>query len=187
MGEPFPGSFVLQDMEETAMRSATGTGWKHRDQAGLQADAAATVRRVISNLNHLEPETARYLAGLAFILTRVADADERILPDETRRIEAILNQYTSLNEDQAVLMTEIARHQVDMADSADAYQVSRELRAATSQEQRRSMLCSLFTVALADGNLSAVERTAITQIASELGFHREEVELTQSQLAPGHA
>ncbi len=151
----------------------------------MKDDAAATVRRVIGSLNHLEPTTARYLAGLAFILIRVADADSRILPDERQRIEAILTQYAHLPEEQAVLATEIARHRVDIADPGSAYQVSRELRAVSSSEQRRGMLRYLFAVAMADGNISASERTAIRQIASELGFCQDEVASVSSKVVNG--
>jgi uncharacterized tellurite resistance protein B-like protein len=151
------------------------------------AKAAQTVRRVVQRLQELEPSTARYLAGLAFILTRVADADDSILPEETRRIEAILNEYANLPEAQAVLVTEIARHQQQVADCGCTYRVSRELRQAASFEQRRSLLRYLFAVALADGCITRRERTAIAQIASELGFEPDEVESAQVNLSPGHA
>jgi uncharacterized tellurite resistance protein B-like protein len=143
--------------------------------------AAATVRRVIEQLEALEPATARHLAGLAFILTRVADADDNIQPEETVRIESILNTYASLSEEEAVLVTEIARHRRQLADCGCAYGVSRELRTHSSLEQRRTMLRYLFAVATADGRISSQERTAIVQIASELGFSRLEVESAQSQ------
>jgi uncharacterized tellurite resistance protein B-like protein len=144
--------------------------------------AATTVRRVIEQLEALEPATARHLAGLAFILTRVADADDSIQPEETRRIEAILNTYANLSEEEAVLVAEIARHRRQLADCGCSYEVSRELRSQASVEQRRTMLRYLFAVATADGRISSHERSAIVQIASELGFSHEELVAAQTQV-----
>jgi len=149
--------------------------------------AAAVVRRVVEQLDRLEPSTARYLAGLAFILTRVADADHNISCEETRRIEKILNEYANLPEAEAVLVAEIARQRQQYADCARSYEVSRELRASATAQQRRGLLRYIFAVAVADGTLSAEERTAILQIASELGFDRDEVALAQSSLDNGNA
>lgn len=150
-------------------------------------DAATVVRRVVAQLERLEPSTARHLAGLAFILTRVADADHDISAEETQRIEEILNEYASLPEEQAVLVAEIARQRQRYADTACSYEVSRQVRAAATTEQRQSLLRYIFAVAIADGSLTSDERVAILQIASELGFDRAEVEAAQSRITGGHA
>jgi len=171
-----------QDHDISAPGQAAPGGHEPEPDAGPASDAAAVVRRVVAQLDRLEPTTARYLAGLAFILTRVADADHIIGTEETRRIEEILNEYANLPEAEAVLVAEIARQRQHYADCACSYEVSRELRASATAQQRRSMLRYIFAVAMADGTLSANERTAILQIASELGFDRDEVAAVQASL-----
>ncbi len=145
-------------------------------RVGADNGAADTVRMVVRQLEKLEPQTARYLAGLAFILTRVADADQQICGEETQRIEGILREYACLPEEQAVLMAEIAKHRTRSADCASSYGVSRELRRLADNRQRSGLLGCLFAVALADGRVTASERAAIRQIAAELGFSGSEVD-----------
>ncbi len=145
-------------------------------QVCADSGAANTVRRVVRQLEKLEPQTARYLAGLAFILTRVADSDQQICDQETQRIEGILREYACLPEEQAVLMAEIAKHRTRSADCASAYGVSRELRRLADNQQRSGLLGCLFAVALADGRVTADEKAAIRLIAAELGFSGSEVD-----------
>jgi len=143
---------------------------------------ATTLRQVVHQLSQLEPATARYLAGLAFVLMRVADADNEIDPAETRRIESILNQHVAVPEEQAVLVAEVARHRQQWTDCADAYQVSKQLRGTAPRHQRQALLHSLFAVALADGTISAREKQVIHQIAVELGFCSSDVTATHEQV-----
>ena len=48
-----------------------------------------TVRKVIEALDQMDPARARFIAGFGYILSRVANADLTISPEETRAMERI--------------------------------------------------------------------------------------------------
>ena len=70
-----------------------------------------TVRRIAAELERLPPDTAKYLAGFAYILARVAHADLDIDDSETREMERIATSLASLSEAEAALMVQIAKSQ----------------------------------------------------------------------------
>jgi len=53
------------------------------DQHAPAADTE-TVRKVIEALDQMEPSRARFIAAFGYILSRVANADLKISPEETR-------------------------------------------------------------------------------------------------------
>ena len=59
------------------------------DDRGSDAGDTATVRRIAAELDRLPAEKARYLAGFAYVLARVAHADLDIDDDETAEMERI--------------------------------------------------------------------------------------------------
>lgn len=129
-----------------------------------------TVRHILRELDRLDPSTARYLAALAFILSRVADADHDICEAEVRRIEAILGEEGRLPDEQTMLVAEIAKHRLELADCWVQYRESRDLRPLLDEERRARLLRRLYAVAEADGKLAPEEIGEIRQIAAELGF-----------------
>lgn len=50
----------------------------------LEKHAFAPLRETLEALDHLEPDRARYLAAFAYLLGRVAHADQRHLPGMSR-------------------------------------------------------------------------------------------------------
>lgn len=134
-----------------------------------------TVRRIIRELESLDPERARYLAAFAFILARVAHADLEISEDETRRMEQILETQGHLPAEQAVLAVQIAKAQHRLAGGTESFLVTRELREIATKEQCRELLDCLFAVSAADDSISGPEEAQIRQIASELGFDFSEL------------
>lgn len=129
-----------------------------------------TVRHILRELDRLDPSTARYLAALAFILSRVADADHEICEAEVRRIEAILGEEGRLPSEQTMLVAEIAKHRLELADCWVQYRESRDLRPLLDDHRRARLLGRLYAVAEADGKLAPEEIGEIRQIAAELGF-----------------
>jgi uncharacterized tellurite resistance protein B-like protein len=147
-------------------------------------EPAVAIRNAICQLESLDIDTARYLDALAFVLTRVADADDVIQAEETDQIEHILQEFAGLAPEQAVLVAEIAKHRKRLADSACTYRVSRDLRLAGDPDQRDRVLRFLLEVARADGQVSGCEETAIIQIAAELGLSRADIEALIEQAQP---
>jgi uncharacterized tellurite resistance protein B-like protein len=140
-----------------------------------EAGETETVRRIIRELESLEPERARFLAAFAFILARVAHADLDISREETSRMEQILQSQGHLPQEQAVLAVQIAKAQHRLAGGTESFLVTREFREIATKEQCRELLDCLFAVSAADDSISAPEEAQIRQIASELGFDLSEL------------
>ncbi|HVS03360.1 MAG TPA: TerB family tellurite resistance protein [Thermoanaerobaculia bacterium] len=132
--------------------------------------ASATVRRIAAELDALDADRARYLAGFAYLLGRVAHADHDIGGEETAAMEGLLQRVGHLPEDQAVLVVQIAKAQNELFGGTENFLVSRELKRVVRPEELRALLDALFAVAAADGAISGEEESQIRQIASELGL-----------------
>ena len=55
-------------------------------------DEYAPLRATLDALDHLEPDRARYLAAFAYLLGRVAHADQHVSTEETRSMEALVDE-----------------------------------------------------------------------------------------------
>jgi len=132
-------------------------------------DPATTIRSTVRQLDAIDPETAGFLNALAFILMRVADADQRLADEERAHMEHILVECAGLTPEQGVLVVEIARHRARLADCGCSYGTSRWLRCELDDDRRQRVLDCLYAVAAADGHTSRSEENEIHQIASELG------------------
>jgi uncharacterized tellurite resistance protein B-like protein len=133
-----------------------------------------TVRRIVSELDKLDPEVARYLAAFAYVLSRVAGADLQITDVESAKMVELVHQLGQLSEAQALLVVGIAKTQQRLFGGTENFLVTREFREIASEQQRFDLLRCLFAVAAADATISAEEEAQLWQIAGELGFSREE-------------
>src|SRR4029450_11626017 len=89
-------------------------------------------------LDHLEPERARFLAAFAYILGRVAHADRRVSPEETRAMEAIVRDEGQLAPDQAAVVVKLATKSNLLFGSTADFLVARELSTLATYEQKLS-------------------------------------------------
>jgi uncharacterized tellurite resistance protein B-like protein len=141
-----------------------------RTRDAVPAGDTDTVRRIVGELDQLDPARARYLAAFAYVLSRVASADLHISEVETERMVNLLARLGQLPEAQAVLVVEIAKSQNRLFGGTENFLVTREFREIASEEERQMLLECLFAVSAADDAISAEEETQIWQIARELGF-----------------
>lgn len=141
----------------------------------------ATVRRIIAELEQLEPEQRRYLAGFAYILSRAAHADLNITDAESKLMERIVREIGKLPEPQAVLVVEIAKHQSELYGGTEDYLVTREFRTYSSEEQRRALVESCFAVVASDHQITAEEYAELTQIADELDLSRADLNVIRRE------
>jgi uncharacterized tellurite resistance protein B-like protein len=151
------------------------------DEGGSDAGDTATVRRIAAELDRLPVKKARYLAGFAYVLARVAHADLDIDDDETTEMERIATQLASLSSPEAALVVQIAKSQAKLLGETENYVVTREFRKYSTKEQRGELLQCLFAVAAANGTISNVESSEISVIGEELGFTRPEINAVRSQ------
>ncbi len=134
-----------------------------------------TVRKIVRRLESLEPEDARYLAAFAYILGRVANADQVITDDEIAEMETIVAQVGGLGPDLAVLVVQIAKSQNLLFGGTEDYLVTREFAQVATLDQKRNLMRCLFAVAAADGVVAVVEENEIARIAAELKIPRGEM------------
>ncbi len=156
------------------MRFLKGSG-SPADNMSVADTETATVRRIVEQLELVEPERRRFLASFAYLLSRAANADLAITTAETRLMEQIVVQLGGLPEAQAVLVVQIAKNQADLYGGTEDYLVTREFAAAATPEQRRAAVEACFGVAAADGAITSNETAELTQIANELDLAQDEL------------
>jgi uncharacterized tellurite resistance protein B-like protein len=143
------------------------------------ADTAGTgetrsVREIAAKLERLPPETARHLAGFAYVLARVANADLVIADAESEEMRSTVRLLAGLSADEADLVVEIAKSQARLLGGTENYVVTREFRRTSTPLQRAQLLECLYAVTAADGTISSAESREIANVAEELGFTRAE-------------
>jgi uncharacterized tellurite resistance protein B-like protein len=137
-----------------------------------------TVRRIVAELEAMDPPQARRLAAFAYILSRVANADLTISAEESRKMEEIVARVGGLPARQAVLVVQIAKSQNRLFGGTENFLVTREFAEIATREEREHLVDCLFAVSAADDSISGAEEAQVRQIASELGFtHGEYVDL----------
>jgi uncharacterized tellurite resistance protein B-like protein len=145
---------------------------------GAPAAAASpqteTVRKIVQQLDSMEPDRARHLAAFAYLLSRVAFADQHISPEETGTMERLVMERGQMPEEQAILVVQMAKTQSMLFSGTENFLVAREFGKITSREQKLSLLHCLYSVCAADKSISVVEDNEINRIARELHLsHRD--------------
>jgi uncharacterized tellurite resistance protein B-like protein len=137
------------------------------EQVETRADHT-TLREVLDALDKMEPERARYLARFAYLLGRVAHADQIVTAEETRTMERLLEREGHLPPDQAALVIGLAKSSNLLFGGTDNYLVAREFEGQATQAQKIELLRCLFAVSTAEDGVSILEEREIQRIAREL-------------------
>ena len=140
-----------------------------------------SVREIAAKLERLPPETARFLAGFAYVLARVANADLVIAEAEAEEMRRTVRLLANLSTDEADLVVEIAKSQARLLGGTENYVVTREFRRTSTPLQRAQLLECLYAVSAADGTISSAESREIANVAEELGFTRAEANALRSR------
>ena len=141
--------------------------WLGLDDSG-DANEVDSLGEIEKALTDLEPEQARYIAGFAYILSRVAGADHHISDDESAVMEQLVAERGSLPNDQATLVVRIAKTQTTRHGGTEDFIVTREFGRTASREQKLALLDCLFAVSSSDESIRTIEDNEIRKIASEL-------------------
>jgi uncharacterized tellurite resistance protein B-like protein len=150
-----------------------------RPQLDTETEA---VRRIVARLETLPPETARSLAGMAYVLARAANADMKISEVETAAMVQEL-AGSGLDEAQAILVVEMAKLQELTTGGTSDYLVTREFREHSTMEQRLALLRACYHIAAADEAITSMENSTLVEIASELDISREEAAPVRAEFA----
>ncbi len=144
--------------------------------AGRAATPAETdtVRKIVSALDSMEPEKARFIAAFAFILCRVARADLHISASEVQIMERMVMEKSGLPEEQAILVVQMAKTQNILFGGTENFLVTREFNRIASYDQKLALLECLFAVA-SDQMISSAEDDEISRICTELQIARDDL------------
>jgi uncharacterized tellurite resistance protein B-like protein len=115
------------------------------------------------------------VAGFAFVLSRVAHADERVTDDEVATMERLVRDKGHLPEAQAVLVVQLARTQQALFGGTDDFLVTREIGRVASHDDKLALVDCLFAVASADGRIIVAEANEIGRIAKQLGVEQADL------------
>lgn len=132
----------------------------------------APLRETLDALDHLEPDRARYLAAFAYLLGRVAHADQHVSPEETSAMETLVREQVDLSQDQAMIVVQLAKTSNLLFGGTANFLVAREFSKLATQEQKLALMRCLFAVSVADEAISMAEERELHKIAKELGIDR---------------
>ena len=133
-----------------------------------------TVRKIVRALDSMEPVHARRLAAFAYLLTRVAFADQNISAEEMAAMERLVMEHGKLPEEQAVLVVQMAKSQNLLFSGTENYLVAQEFAKISSQEEKVALLHCLYAVAAADQSISVAEDNEIAKLSIELKLPHED-------------
>ena len=128
----------------------------------------APLRETLEALDHLEPNRARYLAAFAYLLGRVAYADQSVSPEETRAMESLVSDHGRLSQDQAMVVVQLAKTSNLLFGGTANYVVAREFSAIATYDEKLALMRCLFAVSATDKSISTAEEGEIHRIANEL-------------------
>jgi uncharacterized tellurite resistance protein B-like protein len=141
--------------------------WLGLETAGGAApvDSVGEVEKALSGL---EPSRARYLACYAYILSRVARADQEVGDAESGLMAQIVAERGGLPIEQAALVVRIATSEGLRHGGTEDFIVTREFAGLADRGQKLALLDCLFAVSAVDRTIDTVEDNEIRRIASEL-------------------
>jgi uncharacterized tellurite resistance protein B-like protein len=123
---------------------------------------------VVDVLEHLEPARARYVAGFAYLLGRVAGADSNVSADETALMRELIVEEGRLSPGEAEAIVRLALDDNRRFGGTHNLIVTRDVVSVTSLEQRLGILRCLFAMSAADASVQVVEDNEIRRISQEL-------------------
>ena len=155
------------------MRSLIRSWLQAPDDEGGENQRA--LRDLLDALDRQEPERAKYLARFAYLLGRIAHADQHISPEETQVMEQLLEREGGLPREQAMLVVGLAKTSNLLFGGTDNFLVAREFADAATHEQKLSLVRCLFAVSAVEGNISIAEEREVQRIARELRVEHADV------------
>jgi uncharacterized tellurite resistance protein B-like protein len=139
---------------------------------GLAEDAGPapvdSVAEIEKALEGLDPGEATFLACFAYILSRVARADQQVSDQESAVMASIIAGRGGLPAERAALVVRIATAEAWRHGGTEDYIVSRRFAGLATRDQKLGLLDCLFAVSAADSAIHTVEDNAIRQIVSEI-------------------
>jgi uncharacterized tellurite resistance protein B-like protein len=149
-----------------------------RSWLGIADEPAAdqdVLRGVLDALDRLDPDRARHLAGFAYLLGRVAHADQHVSPEETAAMEQHVADEGRIPREQAMLVVSLAKTSNLLFGGTANFLVAREFGNTATHEQKLALIRCLFAVSAAEARISVAEESEIQRIARELKVEHADV------------
>jgi len=162
--------------------------WLGLGSARLESEKHAPLRDLVETLEQLESRQARHLAQFAYLLGRVAHADQQVSPEETRAMEALVTKEGGLTADQAVVVVGLAKSANLMFGGTADFAVAQEFAEQASYEEKLALMRCLFRVAATDQAISVAEESEIHRIATHLRILPEDLtalRVSHARFLPG--
>lgn len=149
--------------------------WLRLESSVTSADTHDALRGLLEALDRLEPERARYLARFAYLLGRVAHADQHVSAEETALMEQLVAREGNIPQDQALIVVGLAKSSSLLFGGSDDFIVARDFAAAAAYEQRVALVRCLFAISAVENDISIAEEREIQRIARELKVERDDI------------
>ena len=156
----------------------------------VKKERFAPLRETLEALDHLEPDRARYLATFAYLLGRVAHADQDVSPEEIRAMEVLVREQAQLSQDQATAVVQLAKTSNLLFGGTANYLVARQFSDLATYDQKLALMRCLFAVSAVDDAISLMEEGELHKIAKELGIDRANLvalRIAHQQHLPGRS
>ena len=134
-----------------------------------------SLRELLEALDRLEPSRARYLARFAYLLGRVAHADQHVSAEETQTMEQLVALEGELSKEQAMLVVALAKSSNLLFGGTDNFLIAREFANEATRDQKLALLRCLFAISATEGDISVVEEREIQRIARELRLEQSDL------------
>jgi uncharacterized tellurite resistance protein B-like protein len=149
------------------MPLASIRAWLGLDRARGDAPEEAPLRDLVETLEHLEPARARYLARFAYLLGRIAHADQHVSPEETRAMESLVQREGGLTPEQAIVVVGLAKTSNLLFGATADFQIAQEFAAAATYDEKLALVRCLFSLASIDATISVAEESEVHRIATQ--------------------
>ena len=133
------------------------------------------LREALDALDHLEPHRARHLAAFAYLLGRVAHADQHVSPEETHAMEKHVMDEGQLSREQAMVVVQLAKTSNLLFGGTANFLVARDFADAATYDEKLALMRCLFAVSATDATISLSEEGEIHRLARELKILHEDL------------
>ena len=158
-----------------------GSIWSWLGLAAREPEEESPLRELVKALDQLEPERARFLARFAYLLGRVAHADQEVSTKETMAMERLVLEAGSITPNQAILVVSLAKTSNLLFGGTADFEVAREFAAQATYDEKLALARCLFAVAASEDSISMTEETEIHRILNQLKI--EPADLTALRIA----
>ena len=162
-------------------------GWLGIGESAPQPEESP-LRDLVNALDRLEPSRAQHLARFAYLLGRVAQADEHVSDEETKTMEKLLTGHGGLSAEQATLVVGLAKATHAMSGVSADFAITQEFTDSASYEERLALARCLFAVAASDARISTAEEAEVHRITNQLRIDRPDltaIRLQYRRVLPG--